>query len=394
MLNDTIIKNSMHVVNSVKTIATHHKQLTQAKGELFNIYNILNLKTKEVRTHSAFIAELLNPKGTHFMGTAFLNSFLDLISEDIKKHLDIDSTSVLIEYSIGVINKEYKTGGRIDILLKDVEGYSVCIENKIDAGDQEEQIERYCNYNKGKNKVVYLSKFGEGPAVTSKGEKSTINDDFIVISYQNHIISWLESCQTIAYDQPILRESIKQYKILIQQITNTLGDKQDKELREVVIHNLEEASLIASKYYHVKNELKDSFRKKVKEYLKEANVGYSISTKKNCNSPFASIWLNSEKSELKQRWFGVESFSGFGHLNGTLFVGVFDKKGIALNENYNPLRGSWIHHQVLTYDNIEVNLESHEFLQKIHTQEQLKIVARNISDQINSFIKENDNLLN
>ncbi len=38
------------------------------RGELFNIFNVLDLRTNEVRTHSAFIAELLNPDGNHGLG--------------------------------------------------------------------------------------------------------------------------------------------------------------------------------------------------------------------------------------------------------------------------------------------------------------------------------------
>lgn len=38
------------------------------RGELFNIFNVLDLRTNEVRIHSAFIAELLNPDGNHGLG--------------------------------------------------------------------------------------------------------------------------------------------------------------------------------------------------------------------------------------------------------------------------------------------------------------------------------------
>jgi hypothetical protein len=153
---ELIEKKHVRLLNKVRTIVKHHKELTEAKGELFNIYNILNLQTKEVRTHSAFIATLLNPRGTHLMKNQFLNIFLKMLPNKLlKNHIDLVSAEVIIEFHINPINNKLKTGGRIDILIKDNNGNTISIENKIEAGDQKHQIERYCNYNKDKNKVIY-----------------------------------------------------------------------------------------------------------------------------------------------------------------------------------------------------------------------------------------------
>lgn len=46
----------------VKQDAQHRKE-QRSRGELFNVFKILKLDTDETRTHSAFIAELLNPEG-------------------------------------------------------------------------------------------------------------------------------------------------------------------------------------------------------------------------------------------------------------------------------------------------------------------------------------------
>lgn len=392
--NNTLNKQKQ-VLDKVKTIVKHHKQLTHAKGELFNIYNILNLKTKEVRTHSAFIAELLNQYGSHLMGDSFLKAFISLLPKAVfENFLDINTTKVTIEFFISAINKKNKTGGRIDILLKDTNEVTISIENKIDADDQDQQIERYCNYNESKNKVVYLSKFGDEPDKKSKGELIA-GTDFYVISYQMHIIKWLEMCQTIASDQPILRESIKQYKILIQKITHTLGNQQNKELKTVVINNLEEASLIASKYNQVVKNIKEDFRNKIITFLKQEAKGYTFSKKKEVSSLYASLWFNSAVSMAKKTWFAAESFSGLGHADGVLFVGVFSSKGaLVLGKEYNSLNKSWVHHQVLKYENEDINLSETSFLQKISTNEKLEIVAKDVANQILAFVKENKHLLN
>ena len=52
-----------------------HEELRK-RGESFNVFDILGLSTNEVRLHSAFLAELLNPNGTHGLGSQFLFAFI------------------------------------------------------------------------------------------------------------------------------------------------------------------------------------------------------------------------------------------------------------------------------------------------------------------------------
>ena len=47
------------------------------QGDFFNIFNVVGLRTDEVRLHSALIAELLNPKGSHGSSFHFLQAFLE-----------------------------------------------------------------------------------------------------------------------------------------------------------------------------------------------------------------------------------------------------------------------------------------------------------------------------
>lgn len=382
------------LLQKVSTIIKHHKALTKAKGELFNVYDILNLRTNEVRTHSAFLAELLNPKGTHLMGTTFLNAFIDILPEAaFKNHLVIENTSVSVEYYIGAIDTKNKTGGRIDILLKDTKGYSISLENKIDASDQKDQVLRYYNYNTANNKVIYLSKFGEEPTKESKG-KLEANKDFYVIGYQQEIIQWLETCQALAYDQPIVRESIKQYKILIQKLTNTLGNKQDKELETVIITHLEEASQIASKYQQVIKKIKNDFRDKVYEQLVVTFPNYEIKKPKEITKAYASIWFFEATCNTNKTWFAVESFSGQGNIKGMLYVGIYTENPNFKNQQiYNRLNKWWPHHQVLKFDGVALNLSDKKFLQTLSKSSNMEAIAQSVASQITDFVKEHKKVL-
>ena len=59
------------------------------------------------------------------------------------------------------------------------------------------------------------------------------------------IIHWLEKCQSIAFDQPILRESIKQYILLIKKLTHQLSDKiMEENVKYSIIKNYEAANII------------------------------------------------------------------------------------------------------------------------------------------------------
>ena len=46
-------------------------------GERFNIFAILGLQRDENRTHSRYLAELLNPVGRHGEGARFLDAFVN-----------------------------------------------------------------------------------------------------------------------------------------------------------------------------------------------------------------------------------------------------------------------------------------------------------------------------
>jgi hypothetical protein len=71
----TDIKNIKSLLSQVQTISKSYKRLNQANGGNFNIFSVLRMESDEVRTHSRFIAELLNPKGVHGFKDEFLNLF-------------------------------------------------------------------------------------------------------------------------------------------------------------------------------------------------------------------------------------------------------------------------------------------------------------------------------
>jgi PD-(D/E)XK nuclease superfamily protein len=238
------LQNIEFLLNEAGKIVKHQKEVSRLRGENFNIFSILKMETKENATHSAFIHELLNPKGSHLLGSVFLKLFLEQIKYPIYLDFNLDSAQTNIEHHISQRDDDAKTGGRIDILIWDKYNNFISIENKIDAGDQDYQIERYVNFNKGNNVVYYLTKEGLPASDISKGELKE-ERDYFCISYSYTIISWLENCIKEAVTQPILRETINQYIILIKRLTNQLTDQSmATQIEELIIKNYINAKVI------------------------------------------------------------------------------------------------------------------------------------------------------
>lgn len=139
--------------SKVTEIIDNNKNRIRDSGENFNIFKIMQMESNERYTHSSFIAELLNPNGSHGQGDVFLNSFIDIVYEN--KNIEclnkFDISSQIFpslnhsEHYIGPIDPLYTVGGKIDILIMDNK-QTLIIENKIHAPDQKNQLLRYYNY--------------------------------------------------------------------------------------------------------------------------------------------------------------------------------------------------------------------------------------------------------
>lgn len=284
------------LIKDASRILKHQKEISILKGENFNVFSILKMETKENATHSAFLGELLNPEGSHNMGTIFLKLFLETIDLE---HIDLDSAQVKLEHYIGERDDSAKTGGRMDIFIYDKNYKTICIENKIDAPDQDVQIQRYYNYNTAKNKVYYLTKEGEEPGDSSKGNLNS-GEHFHNLSYSVDIIQWLTSCMKEASTYPILRESINQYIILIKKLTNQLTDsKMEKDIHELIKRDYKAVKALDA---HVKfvekhaaevflKELQASILAELKEKSKEA---WTVEISEDLNDSWAGLRINNK----------------------------------------------------------------------------------------------------
>ena len=220
-------------INEQYAAAKVRESKRREQGELFNIFNILKLQSNEVRLHSALLAELLCPNGSHGASSLFLKAFLKVIGED-EDYIKAPVAKNITERYIG---KKTKTeGGIIDIIIEDG-NHAIIIENKIYAPDQENQLLRYYNYGKKKFpngfKLLYLTLHGDDASDYSLGGEDIQPQN---ISYANEIIDWLEQCYELAKDRDNAKTIINQYNELVKELIGKDMDKQYLErLKEITL---------------------------------------------------------------------------------------------------------------------------------------------------------------
>ena len=204
---------------------------------------------------------------------------------------------------------------------------TICIENKIYAPDQKAQVQRYCGYNCNKNTVFYLTLKGEDPHEDSRGELES-GEHFFNISYREHIMQWLELCLKEVPNLTSVREAINQYILLIKKLTNTLHMEQEKEMQQLMSTHLEESRYVARKYEKMIAGFQNRFREDVEERLKKELPDYEIQKGKHVVNKYSKLWIYKKEWKKDGFKFGLEPFSGKGHGNGFLFIGLFDKNNL------------------------------------------------------------------
>ena len=246
-------------------------------GKNFNVFSILHRESDEVKTHSAIIAELLNPYGSHSQGTLFLKLFLEkLLKEEIPKlkcGKDGLNDEYLKKFEVGVEvsfvgkNKEGKTEqSRIDILIEKDDD-CVVIENKIWADDQPRQLERYHEYatRKSENPIlIYLTPYGCEPGEYTLG--CLPENKVVCLSYRKDIIEWVDACIKVAEAAhiPQIKETLHQYQMTIRKLTGKLPPEveelnENEKLKDETIKHLQ-----------------CEFWKKLKEQLADQNPKFQL----------------------------------------------------------------------------------------------------------------------
>lgn len=290
-MNDII-----NILNQVRIVSQKIKEQRKEKferGENYNIFNDLGFMSDEVHLHSMFLANLLNPKGSHGQRGKFLEAFLKMLQKTFPAisadSLEIDTTIASVEVEKYIGRQTDSEGGRIDIYLTDGK-HSIIIENKIYAVDQHHQMLRYWNYGmsqKGDDTeksfvLIYLTLDGCSPSKESLGEDLKEND-IVCLSYKNDIRGWLDRCVELASRTLLVRETINQYISTIDILTNNVMED-NKELLDILSkeENLDAVfDIIDSKENLINHIINDEFIPKLKDLAEDKGLEICGNYKRN-----------------------------------------------------------------------------------------------------------------
>jgi len=195
------------------------ERLNKQIADSFNIFSILKLDFNETRAHTPFLRNLLDPQGSHGQIDLFYEQFLTQVCQDSEKR----SQFILASPSNYLVEEEKFTGnGYIDILITSLDAnkkFGLVIENKIYAGEQERQVERYYNYLIDTKKlsyeqvlILYLSINGDDPKSINNKLKGELKSKGVLksISYRKDIFNWLETAKK-EVKAPVVIQIINQY---------------------------------------------------------------------------------------------------------------------------------------------------------------------------------------
>ena len=265
--------------NNLKEVSRKIQEIQKSAertGETFNVFSILNNE----KTHSAIIAELLNPLGSHNQETLFLKLFLEKLLEDEIPKLKcgeeglsdeyLKKFEVRVEVSFDRKIKEGKTERRrIDILIEKDDD-CVVIENKIWADDQWEQLKSYYEYattKSGDPILIYLTPYGCEPGKYTLGDLP--KDKVVCLSYKDFIDEWLDACiKKVAHAHiPQIKNTLHQYRITVRELTKQLPHEVERYIERIYTEEKLKGDILKDLQHELQRELQCVFWKKLKERL-------------------------------------------------------------------------------------------------------------------------------
>ena len=192
----------------LKEAAQLYKKYEAGCPDPFNIFSVLGKEKDEVYLHSRFLYELLNYSKPGSQNRENLKDFLLHVGVE-----DFELCGAKVERE-----RDY-----IDIrIINDASRQAIMIENKIEAPDRSEQLQKYYDTleKKGYRKIhpLYLTLDGRKPSPFSIGGLNP--KKIITISYKC-LIPWLERCQEREENKSTLRDAIAQYIQLVRKLTRT-----------------------------------------------------------------------------------------------------------------------------------------------------------------------------
>lgn len=273
MIDQTQVQRVERVLKQIRELKEEDERAAKATGKNFNVFSVLGVERKEVR-HSAFLKDLLDPKGTHSQGIVFLKHFLKLppLLEKLPRlfYENFGEFQVTKEQYAPYSDDEH---GWIDIFLKKRDA-CIIIENKIDKSLDPGQLNKYYTYARGYFEdrqigLIYLTPDGKKPSEESlAGQESLDADRVICISYESHLVEWLEDCLKEVVGIARLHDILLQYQKITEKPTGQPINKElTMKISDILIKNYDLIPELESSISEAKEHIHDKFWKKLADKI-------------------------------------------------------------------------------------------------------------------------------
>lgn len=331
------IENLLNIVKS--QIDTHLKFKKEYDKQLALDFSLFQFFTIGENKISQVLAYFLDVNQNHGQGNIFLKEFVKTFCD---KEIEIEQLE-------NVCEKLITKNRRIDIYVK-LKGFTIAIENKIWADDQNNQLRDYSTYleqkSQGNYLLLYLNPYGLEPkpkSIKEKLKESLIEKNKLkIISYKDDIISlinnWLVICE--ADNVSHFLKEFKKYLEIKFLGKNTLN--MSKELRAIIHNNEREVQQLVNEYKGIENEILSKLNTVGKELDKV--------------QPDLDFGIEISKSGLFN-WNGSRVYKYSISKNGNKIWIQFVKEEIHLYSNYYLEEGTdIIFKEILTELNINNNI--------------------------------------
>ncbi|MXY82823.1 MAG: hypothetical protein F4Y91_12390, partial [Gemmatimonadetes bacterium] len=368
--------------NLLKEAAQLYKKYEAGYPDPFNIFSVLRKEKDEVYLHSRFLYELLNYSKPGSQTRENLEDFL--------QHVGVEG----FELWGAKVERERDY---IDIrIINDTSRQAIMIENKIEASDRSEQLQKYYDTlekNYSKIHPLYLTLYGRKPSPFSIGGLDP--KKIITISYKC-LIPWLERCRDREENKSSLRDAIAQYIQLVRKLTRTdaRGKYMDalKKLclennNLVLVHDLNNVMLEAMREA-IWNEIKAELRSEDPDFPDMEVNEYGLSYELNEVSQIEVGTCGNSKSKDGRIWFGVScSEKDYKHKYDKIkkslesFLGC----GEPDTEEIYP----WWRYADTGYVDTHLNLENptREALEILSNEEQRKKIVRKVAQGLQELLE-------
>jgi len=255
------------LLDDVGGVRQEHAKTAAFSAANYNVFTVLGVESKEVTTHSAFLAHLFDPTASHCQGSLFLERFL-VGAIGVGVGSNTSNWTALKEWVV--------PGGRIDILVQSKDEGTICvIENKIYASDGPAQLSTYRAYLDSdsiqrafprRQDLFYLTLDGRpSPEADKQGIRYT------PISYANHIAPVLRAALPKIKAPPVAH-TVQQYLRTVESLTShhTMKDDLDRQIIDVLAEprNLATALVIARCADHLRRKILTAFWTRGRDYLR------------------------------------------------------------------------------------------------------------------------------